>query len=440
MTKTLKIYFYKNGNECTNLTGGWHCTAGTITRNSDHFFIAPNSTSHCRVYMANKYDLTGIKRLGVKMETLQMHASNSQGFYYGTSTTQAPVTTDFTDKAGWKELGYKEHYLTLTKNGSLYVAIDVYNAAGSNHYNVNLYELWAETEEDAIRIHSQDDSSINFTCEIVNKLLTIVNVEIYINDKLAKVYDDGNYNNLTYDIDKSLCDSGYNFIKIKINYTQGDTIETIEEAYSLYVPIDELPTTNLSTDTALKEIFDRYQQLLHNIKQQKNMLKTILQNKNVEIAENEDKLSTLINKVNELGNIYLWLYKDGQFNNYYIRTPHLASIINYIENNSFTLNGIGSPSYVSRIAFEEIDFTHYSKLHIDCLLAAGTSQSSRNATININTTMNYETLTNPLGVKYTSSFNRGIKTIDISNISGVYYLNLTTFDMNLTIYNIWLEK
>ena len=69
----------------------------------------------------------------------------------------------------------------------------------------------------------------------------------------------------------------------------------------------------LSSSSSLKDLVDRQELLTNNIEVQKNTLKSILENKNVEVSEEENKLSILINKVNQLGRIpqKLYLYKDG---------------------------------------------------------------------------------------------------------------------------------
>lgn len=199
---------------------------------------------------------------------------------------------------------------------------------------------------------------------------------------------------------------------------------------------------NLPTSSSLKELMDRQELLTNVIEIQKNNLKSILESKNVEVSEEENKLSILINKVNEMENpeaYKLWLYREGVFNDNYVRTPHNTSIINY-NNDNFVLNGINSSYWVCRLAFENVDFTQYSTLHVECSLTLGSSQSSRNSTINVNAGMNSEGTSNPIGTKFTSAFSKSIKTIDISNINGVYYLNLTCFDTNLSVYKIWLTK
>lgn len=154
-----------------------------------------------------------------------------------------------------------------------------------------------------INVTNKTFSQIDFN---VTKLgqETINKVEVLVNNIVSKTYTD-NFDNLTYNIDNSLCAIGNNKITIRVTY---DDNYVEEEVLTHTVTVNNLPTSS-----SLKDVIDRQELLNNNIEIQKNNLKNILVGKNVEVAE-ENKLSSLIDKVNELGDAPpppLYLYREG---------------------------------------------------------------------------------------------------------------------------------
>ena len=144
----------------------------------------------------------------------------------------------------------------------------------------------------AINITNQTRDKIDFNIsklgqEVVNK------IEVLVNGQVFKTYD--NIGDLTCDIDKSLLFNGNNKIKIKVTF-DNDYTEEKEIDYEYVI-------NNLSTSSSLKELIDRQEQLTNAIEVQKNNLKSILESKNVEVSEGENKLSILIQKVEELSSV-----------------------------------------------------------------------------------------------------------------------------------------
>lgn len=143
-----------------------------------------------------------------------------------------------------------------------------------------------------INITNQTYNQVDFN---VTKLgqETINKVEVLQNNIVKETYTD-NYNNLTYNIDSSLCAIGNNKITIRVTYDD-NYIE--EKVLTHTVTVNNLPTTS-----SLKDVIDRQELLNNNIEIQKNNLKNILVGKNVEVSE-EDKFSDLIDKVDKLPSI-----------------------------------------------------------------------------------------------------------------------------------------
>ena len=136
-----------------------------------------------------------------------------------------------------------------------------------------------------INITNQTEDKIDFN---VSKLgqETINKVEVLVNNALSKTYDI--IGDLTCNIDKSLLLNSNNKIKIKIKVTF-DNDYTEEKEIDYEYKIDKL-----STSSSLKDLIGRQELLTNVIETQKNNLKSILESKNVEVADDEDKMSILI--------------------------------------------------------------------------------------------------------------------------------------------------
>lgn len=172
----------------------------------------------------------------------------------------------------------------------------------------------------------------------------------------------------------------------------------------------------------------------------KSTLKQILIDKKIEGLENENSLSVLVEKASLLNDYTekVYIYKDGTFNDSY--TKNYNSTYTTLSNNSFTIKGDGVTSTHISFSFNDIDFTEYKTLHIECSLVMGTSYSSENATFNVNLTKGSESVTSPCGSRFNKSLEKGERILDVSTVNGKHYLNITVYHTNFTIYKIWLEK
>ena len=140
-----------------------------------------------------------------------------------------------------------------------------------------------------INITNEDNDKIDFNISKSGQE-TINKVEVLVNDIVSKTYED--IGDLTYNIDNDLCGIGKNNITIRVTYDDNYTEE--KEITYLY-ELEKLPN-----DTALLETVERVKVLVHSIELKKQMLKNILESKNIEVADT-DKMIDLIDKVNLLG-------------------------------------------------------------------------------------------------------------------------------------------
>ena len=215
---------------------------------------------------------------------------------------------------------------------------------------------------------------------------------------------------------------------------------------------------NLPTSSSLKELIDRQELLTNAIEVQKNNLKSILQSKNVEVSEGENKLSTLISKVSELGEYgdgKLWLYKDGDecidvtggfeytvksYGNADAKSQKLSDRISTTVSYSN-----GAYAYDAKWQSKKMfDVTEYNKLCVEAD-SVGTSQyvyfvpglSQDDTPGNQTAYISYSNI---------HSVPKQVKSVDISNLKGMHnfkmLISLSVISSPCTnnIYKIWLEK
>lgn len=299
-----------------------------------------------------------------------------------------------------------------------------------------------------INVTNKTFSQIDFN---VTKLSqeTINKVEVLQGNIVKETYTD-NYDNLTYNIDDSLCSIGNNKITIRVTY---DDNYVEEEILTHTVTVNNLPTSS-----SLKDVIDRQELLNNSIEVQKNNLKNILVNKNVEVAEEENKLSSLIDKVNELGDAPpppLYLYKEGDecvdITGGWIKHNPDSSFPDGVFEKYDTYIETGDSNnrynYSGQRSANSIDVTNYSKLYIDA--------SSRNRVGSVSITSyicrqsNYNVRGDNSRVASVESTTAGrqILEMDLTNITGLVYVYCNSWSASynsdtciMQTYNILLEN
>lgn len=199
----------------------------------------------------------------------------------------------------------------------------------------------------------------------------------------------------------------------------------------------------LSSSSSLKDLVDRQELLTNSIEAQKNTLKSILESKNVVVSEEENKLSILIDKVNELDDGKLWLYRDG--NEYTDLTGgfdvlgHNLSYCTsqktpYLKLTNKLSGGNWHAGFYNKIP---INVTGYSKLKFNLMeYYAGSSPNDYAFYVTKDTSIaakDYALVTGQT---------TGIIELDISNINGPVYLRFRPFCYGsyIVVDKIWLEK
>ena len=331
-------------------------------------------------------------------------------------------------------------------NGSIYTnggefSIKEYRISNIARYEQDFTPPTKPFNSLSINVTSKDFAKVDFNIsklgqEVVNK------IEVLVNGQVSKTYT--SIGDLTYNIDKSLLFNGNNKIKIKV---------TFDNDYSEEKEIDyEYVINNLSTTSSLKELIDRQELLTNSIEVQKNTLKEILISKNIEVADSENKLSILIDKVNELEDCIpsiLYLYNNG--NEFEDITGGFTkagqsngvgnvSITRYVDGiyfsnssrpNSYIYAGIGT--------LNSIDVSKFSKLCVEYEYNVFLSSSMRKSVIELTNNLNDNgsicSISTGLSEKHTVS-------LDVSNVQQSCFVRVLVADSgsNTKISRIWLEK
>lgn len=301
MSNKAKIYLYKEGNECINLTGGYvesysDTKAKTVTKTTNSFKILKDSDSYANggLYTKNKIDLKYASKIVYNLTAYSFTyvSPDNTGTTLGTSSQANYNITNFVNTISLEPTIGKNTCQVIPTRSSFHVLVRQGGIAGCR-LDAEVHEIYYEVDKDIVSINSQNDSSINFSCSNLNNLITITKAEVYINNHLSETYTD-NFNNITYNIDNSLYGVGVNNIKIKVTYTQGDEIyETVEKVLTCFHNV------SLPDSSSLKEFVDVQEAITDTVEMLKNNLKSNLESKNVNVS-NSDKLSDLINKIHDI--------------------------------------------------------------------------------------------------------------------------------------------
>ena len=210
--------------------------------------------------------------------------------------------------------------------------------------------------------------------------------------------------------------------------------------------IDNNTVNNLPTTSSLKDVIDRQELLNNSIEIQKNNLKNILVSKNVEIAEEENKLSNLIDKVNELGDAPpppLYLYREGD---------ECTNVTGGFETGMITTNGsvqklpthlqlttTSAGNYATFVTSTKINLSNYSKL---VCRYKKTVVTSPRFSVGVLNSKNDNILTSSIAFSKdeTLSQDEEIIELNIIHISSGYVAINVTDRTSASVFQIWLEK
>lgn len=138
-----RAYLYNNGDECTEITGGWAATKGQLTKNTDNLYTSGNGRECGICQTQNKIDLSGYSTLYAIVTT-----TGSSNFSIGLTTTTSHSTgipNSITASAVIIGAVTKEQYevdVSAINNADNYAYI--YSHAYETNVGIYLYEMWLE--------------------------------------------------------------------------------------------------------------------------------------------------------------------------------------------------------------------------------------------------------------------------------------------------------
>lgn len=301
-----KIYFYKEGNECLTLSGGWvvgrsTSASGSQTKNDDHIYIETMGVSdNDRSFRTtNKIDITKFSNIFVEWKNTGLNTTSTEtnisittaenGFSWVDVLVIKTITNSFSKRITNVPITYED----VTEGYLRFGANFRHNASPSRSSQAFMYNVWLESVEDLIDVTSQTDDVIEADINDLG-ILDIISVEVLVNGIISETYID-DFSHINYSIDKSLLVPGYNKITIRVTHSQGDEIVEITDEVIEY-------ENNLPSLLPQNPIYDTIEKIrtINDIRKvEKIMLKDILTSSGVEVSE-EDNISNLIDKIRQL--------------------------------------------------------------------------------------------------------------------------------------------
>lgn len=129
------VYLYKNGNEYTNITGGWtYKSAGGMScqfaKDGIVFTQTATSNQHASAYPVNKIDLTNVNRIVINITEVQPTTSNADfSIFVHPTEPEALFGGNF----------WFEHFIRSRVVGE--VSLDVSAYSGKYYVGVNSYAM-----------------------------------------------------------------------------------------------------------------------------------------------------------------------------------------------------------------------------------------------------------------------------------------------------------
>ena len=191
----------------------------------------------------------------------------------------------------------------------------------------------------------------------------------------------------------------------------------------------------------LKSLVDETTSIKNEIVECRDMLKQILIDKKIEDAKDEIKLPMLIDKVSNFEAIdsnKLWLYDKGQkfveFVGSYVETLPIGQL--EFESNYMYANCPQS-KLLNVVTSNTINLSEYRFFMCSVKVVSKNTHQTYTPVIGVSTRQNDSNFP-----AYTGFVNNEIKTIslDISSMSGNYYIAIHCPEYHVEIHQIWLEK
>lgn len=354
MSNNYKIYIFKDGQQFTDLTGGWQ--QGVVNTNPDDYAAVVasvgNSLFNKSVTLSggawattttkNSIDIGPYKDMNFKINFFASGSDNNNfKGHFGLTTTVK--STSFTYESTYKKIGSTNTTVTLNlsgKTGSYYPTTGMYTSRATAQMNV--YQIWFNTEFDAISIENQTDEEISFNIDTRFDFVSILEARILANGRcIARITENLSSAN-THQIDWKKLNYGENEITIEVDYLQDGvtTLETVSCVSDVIITKDvDIADFEKMEELPLNSTFDDLLVRLNEVKNVNNSIRDnlnkILSSKGIYVDESM-RLSKLVNLTIELTN------ENSQEINDYI--TQIATLENEIDNLTSELAGKVTPA------------------------------------------------------------------------------------------------
>lgn len=217
--------------------------------------------------------------------------------------------------------------------------------------------------------------------------------------------------------------------------------------------IDKLPATS-----SLKSVMDRYEVFNNDIELKKNKLKDMLISKNLEVSEDENRLTDLIPRVSELGDAPpppLYLYKEGDecidttggwkgaltYSTAYWAGGQRIGTFN---DSCVNLKTSATRSIRRICTSNKIDVSNYNTLYIELTPKTNTSTYGVIQLLLFTSLSEQSSNWVVASVKASATGVKGVYSLNLSNVNSSYYIGVVaTVDysgsVEADIYKVWLE-
>jgi hypothetical protein len=241
MSSKAKIWLYKEGNECTSITGGWN-KAGYVpyyvshkgTKRANDFFFQGDATHRTRSAFstANKLDISKLGKAGI------IHTKNSdiidavQAHIAGVNipnSTIDNISGNISSSNPQCTIYFQSEYdidISSSNKTPCYIYID-----GCLNPNDSIYvtEVYFESIDDIITVKTKNGNETVFEFNTVNNWIEPTQIDIIYENEIIQTITE----NLEDDISITLDQAG--MYLLRVSYTQGDGINNVAEVeYDFY--------------------------------------------------------------------------------------------------------------------------------------------------------------------------------------------------------------
>ena len=299
MTNKAKIYLYKEGNECTTITGGgWTYSnsgygSGTIqfVKNTDNIYMevkgANNGNRTLTCYPTSITSISNIRVGKIYWDAYIWKESKTEIQFNVNGSIKQSISNSET---------LQRETRPYDVNGLISSVQFAYHSNSNNGYRAtsNLYGLYIETDSDIITVPSYNQGSLSINLNSLGNLLSFKNLTFSWNGTVLNTYD--NISARDIDIEYALDDSamfyGDNEVTIQVTYNQGDGLPdevlTMTYVYNKCVILETVDEQipDLVANTSPREFLDRIYMVNDVINKNRDNMYKLLEYKGFQVEEN----------------------------------------------------------------------------------------------------------------------------------------------------------